>query len=212
MLDNISLIAQSAVRIVDVMGRIIYFDPFKLGDEYKNDADYIFITHELYDHFSPEDIEKIINNNTIIVSVPSVIKKASDLQPDEEKRIAVRPNETYEFEYIKFKTTVAYNKNKLFHPKGKEWVGFIITLNDIRYYIAGDTDNLEELQNIDCDVALVPVGGTYTMNYKEAAQLINNINPKYAIPTHYGSVVGSREDATEFEKLVNNNINVKIYI
>ena len=206
--SKVKVLFHSSIRIEDDV--TVYIDPYNIKENL-NDADYIFITHEHYDHFSPEDIMKIIKNDTIIISVPSVIKKSEDIQPESEKRIAVRPNEKYELKDLNFETTVAYNRLKPFHPKGKEWVGYIITLNGISYYIAGDTDELEDLKRIKCDVALVPVGGTYTMNYKEAANLVNNINPKVAIPTHYGSVVGTIEDADDFGKLVNKNIKVKKY-
>ena len=207
--SKVKVLFHSSIRIEDSV--IVYIDPYNIKDNL-NDADYIFITHEHYDHFSPEDIMKIIKNDTIIISVPSVIKKSEDLQLDSEKRIEVKPNEKYKLNDLNFETTVAYNRFKPFHSKGKEWVGYIITLNGIAYYIAGDTDELEELKNIKCDVALVPVGGTYTMNFKEAADLVNCINPKVAIPTHYGSVVGKKEDADNFEKLVNENIEVIKYI
>ena len=107
---------------------------------------------------------------------------------------------------IKFETIPAYNTNKTFHPKENGWVGYIITLDDIRYYIAGDTDITEENRKVKCDVAFVPVGGTYTMDFKEAAQLINEIQPKIAVPIHYGSVVGTKQDATDFIKLLHPSI------
>ena len=96
----------------------------------------------------------------------------------------------------------AYNIDKPFHPKENNWLGYIIEIDGIRYYIAGDTDITEENKKVKCDVAFVPVGGTYTMDFKEAAQLINIIKPKFAIPVHYGSVVGSKQDATDFIKLL----------
>ncbi len=107
---------------------------------------------------------------------------------------------------IKFETIPAYNTNKTFHPKKNGWVGYIIIINGIRYYIAGDTDITEENKKVKCDVAFVPVGGTYTMNFKEAANLINEIKPKIAIPIHYGSVVGTEQDAIDFIKLLHPEI------
>ena len=103
---------------------------------------------------------------------------------------------------IKFGTVPAYNTNKTFHPKENDWIGYIITLDGIRYYIAGDTDITEENRKVKCDVAFVPVGGTYTMDFKEAAQLINEIQPKIAVPIHYGSVVGKVQDAVDFVGLL----------
>lgn len=208
-LEGIDVLYHSSIRIKKDI--IIYVDPYEIKEEL-NDADFIFITHEHYDHFSPEDIKKVIKEDTIIVSTPAVVSASKELQPDDKRRIEVKPNETYEFKDIKFETTVAYNKYKLFHQKEKEWVGYIITIDGISYYIAGDTDDLDELKVIKCDVALVPIGGTYTMNYKEAANLVNIIKPKYAIPTHYGSIVGKKEDGIEFNKLIDDDIKVKIFI
>ena len=108
---------------------------------------------------------------------------------------------------IKFETIPAYNTNKTFHPKENGWVGYIIEIKGVRYYIAGDTDITEENRRVKCDVAFVPVGGTYTTDFKEAAQLINEIQPKIAVPIHYGSVVGTKQDAIDFIKLLNPTIN-----
>ncbi len=105
-------------------------------------------------------------------------------------------------EGIEFTTVPAYNTNKQFHPKENEWVGYIIEIKGIKYYIAGDTDITEENKKVKCDVAFVPVGGTYTMNFKEAAYLINEIKPKIAVPIHYGGIVGTNQDATNFIKLL----------
>ena len=179
MLENIEVLYHSSIRINKE--KTIYIDPFKIDRNY-NDADIVFITHDHYDHYSEEDIDKVINENTIIT---------------------VEPNEKYMVQGIKFETIPAYNTNKTFHPKENGWVGYIITLDDIRYYIAGDTDITEENRKIKCDVAFVPVGGTYTIDFKEAAQLINEIQPKIAVPIHYGSVVGTKQDATDFIKLLN---------
>ena len=100
----------------------------------------------------------------------------------------------------------AYNKNKQFHPKEKEWVGYIIKMEGTTYYIAGDTDYTKEASKVKCDVAFVPIGGTYTMNYVEAAALINKIKPKYVIPIHYGTIVGNPEDGILFKELLDKKI------
>ena len=105
-------------------------------------------------------------------------------------------------EEIEVETVPAYNINKPFHPKSNEWVGYIVKLDNIKYYIAGDTDITEENQKVKCDVAFVPVGGTYTMDYKQAAKLINTIKPEVAVPIHYGSVVGTKQDAENFVGLL----------
>ena len=193
----IDVLCNSSIRIEE--DKIIYVDPFKIGQKY-NDADYIFCTHSHYDHFSPEDIEKVKKEDTIII-VPS------DLEEQARKIfnnnvVIVEPAKEYQIKDLKFKTTYAYNINKKFHPKENKWVGYIIELNNKKYYIAGDTDNIEEIQNIECDIALIPIGGTFTMDYKESAELANTIKADIVIPTHYGSIVGEKEDAIKFKELV----------
>lgn len=188
---------------------IIYIDPFKINKEY-HDADYIFFTHSHYDHFSPEDIEKVKTPKSKFIVTEDIQEKAEELF-GKESVYTVEPNKEYTIGEISFKTTYAYNVHKAFHPKENRWVGYIIEINRKTYYIAGDTDNVEEIQNIECDEAFIPIGGTYTMNYKEAAELANTIKAKVVIPTHYGSIVGEKQDAIKFKELVNGK-EVKILI
>ena len=207
MLDNIEVLIHSSIKFSKDI--IIYFDPYKINKDY-HDADIIFITHSHYDHYSPLDIKKVIKDNTIIVCPEDV--KEELLKLDIKNIIEVVPNKDYEVLNIKFKTIPAYNINKNFHPKENNWVGYLINYNNVKYYIAGDTDITEENKNIICDVAFVPIGGTFTMNYKEAASLINEIQPKIAVPTHYGLIVGNKDDGIKFSELLNNSIECKIYI
>lgn len=208
-LNGIEVFCHSSIKIKKDI--TIYIDPYKIDKEY-NDADYVFCTHEHYDHFSLEDIEKVMKEDTVIITVPNTLAETMKLQPDRSKIILVGPNESYDMKNIKFETTVAYNENKLFHQKSKEWVGYIITIQGERFYIAGDTDDLPELENIKCDVAFVPIGGMYTMNHSEAANLVNEIHPKVAVPIHYGLIIGSKEDADIFKQEVISDIKVEILI
>ena len=203
MLENIEVLYHSSIRINKE--KTIYIDPFKIDKNY-NDADIVFITHDHYDHYSEEDIDKVINENTTIIIPEELLTNLLRKGINKNAIITVEPNEKYMVQGIKFETIPAYNTNKIFHPKENGWVGYIITLDDIRYYIAGDTDITEENRRVKCDVAFVPVGGTYTMDFKEAAQLINEIQPKIAVPIHYGSVVGTKQDATDFIKLLHPSI------
>ena len=207
MLKNIEVLYHSSVRIDN--GKVIYIDPYQIEDNYK-DADYIFITHGHYDHYSEEDIEIIKKQNTIIVAPEDLKEKILKSGFEEDYIITVEPNSSYNIDEINFETIAAYNIKKPFHPKGNGWVGYIIETKGIRYYIAGDTDLTEEIKKVECDVALLPVGGTYTMDYKEAAKLANYIKPKYAIPIHYGSIVGSTQDAINFVKLLKKDIKGEI--
>ena len=203
MLENIEVLYHSSIRISK--NKVIYIDPFKIDKNY-NDADIVFITHDHFDHYSEEDIDKVINENTTIIIPEELLTKILRKGINKNAVITVESNKEYMVQGIKFETIPAYNTNKTFHPKENDWVGYIITLDGIRYYIAGDTDITEENRKVKCDVAFVPVGGTYTMNFKEAAQLINEIQPKIAVPIHYGSVVGTKQDATNFIKLLHPSI------
>ena len=203
MLEYIEVLCHSSIKINKE--KVIYIDPFKIEKNY-NDADIVFITHDHYDHYSEEDIDKVINENTTIIIPEELLTKLLRKGINKNAIITVEPNEKYMVQGIKFETIPEYNTNKTFHPKENGWVGYIITLDDIRYYIAGDTDITEENRRVKCDVAFVPVGGTYTMAFKEAAQLINEIQPKIAVPIHYGSVVGTKQDATDFIKLLHPSI------
>ena len=203
MLENIEVLHHSTIRISK--NKVIYIDPFKIDKDY-NDADIVFITHDHFDHYSEEDIDKVINENTTIIIPKELLTKILRKGINKNAVITVKSNKEYMVQGIKIETIPAYNTNKTFHPKENNWVGYIITLDGIRYYIAGDTDITEENRKVKCDVAFVPVGGTYTMDYKEAAQLINEIQPKIAVPIHYGSVVGTKQDATDFIKLLHPNI------
>ena len=203
MLNNIEVLYHSSIRINKE--KTIYIDPFKIDRNY-NDADIIFVTHDHYDHYSEEDIDKVINENTVIVIPEELLTKVLKKGINKNAIITVEPNQKYMVQGIKFETVPAYNTNKTFHPKENDWVGYVIELNDVKYYIAGDTDITEENKKVKCDIAFVPVGGTYTMDFKEAAQLINEIQPKIAVPIHYGSVVGTEQDAIDFIRLLHPNI------
>ena len=207
MLENIEVLCHSSIKFSKE--KVIYFDPFKIESNY-NDADIIFITHDHYDHYSETDIDKVIKDDTILVVPKGLLEKLLKRGYKKDNIITVEPEEIGIVEDIRFETIPAYNTNKSFHPKENGWVGYIIELDGVRYYIAGDTDITEENKNVKCDVAFIPVGGTYTMDFKEAAYLINEIKPKIAVPIHYGGIVGTKQDAIDFTQLVNPEIKCEI--
>ena len=207
MLENVEVLCHSSIKINKE--KVIYIDPFKIDKNY-NDADIIFITHDHYDHYSEDDIDKVKKNDTVIVAPEELLTKLLRKGFRQDYIITVTPDEQDMVEGIKFETVPAYNTDKQFHPKENEWVGYIIELNGYRYYITGDTDITEENKKVKCDVAFVPVGGTYTMDFKEAAFLINEIKPKIAVPIHYGSVVGTKQDAEDFKRLLHPEIKCEI--
>lgn len=199
MLEDIEVLYHSSIRINK--GKLIYIDPYHIEKNY-NDADMIFITHDHYDHYSEEDIDKIRKNNTIFIVPENLLNKLIKKGINDENIITLDPGDAENIDGIKVEAIHSYNIDKPFHPKENNWLGYVIEIDGVRYYIAGDTDITEENKKIKCDVAFVPVGGKYTMNFSEAAQLINIIKPKIAVPIHYGSVVGTKQDATDFVKLL----------
>ncbi len=202
MLDFITVNTHSSIRISD--SKIIYIDPFKI-DIAVNDADIILVTHPHFDHFSPDDICKVMKDDTVLVC-PESMKEADELG------ITVKyvgTNDNFSICGIDIETIPAYNKLKPFHKKSNGWIGYIINSNENgRIYIAGDTDITDENKKVICSTAIVPIGGTYTMSADKAAELVNIIKPQYAVPVHYGSIVGTPDDAEVFRKNVNDEIKV----
>ncbi|MCM1537867.1 MAG: MBL fold metallo-hydrolase [bacterium] len=205
-LDQIEVLTHSSIRIGG--DKVLYIDPFQMQKE-DHDADIVLITHDHGDHFSPDDLEKVVNADTVLVVPELLAGRCGDMFKDN-RVVAVKPNQKLCECEIAIETIPAYNHHKLFHPKKKGWVGYILTIEDTRVYIAGDTDVTPDNQSVVCDIALVPIGGTYTMTAKKAAELINRIRPAVAIPTHYGSIVGKPEDAEVFQKAVEAGIRVEI--
>ncbi len=206
--DSIEVLTHSSIRIRAGLGTV-YVDPFQMR-EAPQDAAFILITHDHYDHFSPEDIRKAAGSGCILVVPERMQDKAREAEDCVRGIRAVAPGASYEIEGLKLETLPAYNALKPFHPKSAGWVGYVLELDGQRIYVAGDTDATKEATSVKCDIALVPIGGTYTMNVKKAAELINAIRPACAIPTHYGGIVGSEEDAEAFAAAVKPPIRVEI--
>ena len=205
-MNKITINEHSSIRIIE-NDKVFYFDPFNIEKKI-NDADYIFITHEHYDHFDVKSILNVMNEKTIFIYPKTMETKFNnDLEVNMSNVIKVEPNEEIELgEGIKCKIVRAYNLDKQFHEKIKKWVGYVLYVNGTSYYVTGDTDLIDEIKQIDCDVLLIPIGGTYTMDVDEAVELVNIIKPKIVIPTHYGSVVGDKKLGKKFLSLVDNNI------
>ncbi len=198
---KIEVLSHATIRLEG--DSVIYFDPYEVKDHI-HDADYIFITHDHYDHYDEESIERIKKPTTRII-VPVCLK-------DKKHTLLVEPDHSYQIDEISFNTIPAYNVDKKFHLKEMGYVGYQIFIDDVSYYIMGDTDRTEEADKVKTDYCFVPIGGTYTMNIDEAADYINDNNPKVAIPIHYGKIVGDLSLGKEFKEKVNSEIQVEILI
>lgn len=207
MINNIEWLGHSTLKILG--DKIIYIDPYDIKNNY-NDADIIFITHSHYDHFSIEDIKKCLKSDTKIVVTEDLLDNTLEMGFERDNIISVLPNNTYQLEEISFSTIPAYNIDKKYHPKENNWVGYIINIKGINYYIAGDTDVTDEAKKVKCDVAFLPIGGIFTTDAEEAAMLANIIEPKVVIPIHYGTLVGTKEDAIKFKEKVKDSIKCEI--
>ncbi|SDA62329.1 L-ascorbate metabolism protein UlaG, beta-lactamase superfamily [Butyrivibrio sp. INlla18] len=206
MIDNIEVFTHSSIRIKSDAG-VIYADPFQIKEDY-HDADYVLITHHHYDHFSIEDIRKVIKPETILIVPAKMEDDARELSREVKEIVTLRPNEKRNVAGLELEAVPAYNTLKPFHPKRAEWLGYIVITNGKRIYIAGDTGANKDISKVKCDIALLPIGGTYTMDAKRAADLINTIRPEYAIPTHYGNIIGKKTDGKAFAAMVQSPIKV----
>lgn len=178
----------------------LYIDPYQI-EAGGPTADLLLITHDHFDHLSEPDIQKVRGKDTVVVASPACAGKLQNAQ-------ILRPGESTEVKGLKIEAVAAYNINKFrepgkpFHPKETQGAGYVVTLSDgTRVYHTGDSDLTPEMRQVRCDVALLPVSGTYVMTAEEAAEAAQAIGPRVAIPMHYGAIVGSTADAERFKKL-----------
>lgn len=201
---QISINSHSSIRTEGK--RVLWFDPFQLKTV-PHDGDIIFVTHDHFDHFSPEDMEKVAKADTVFVVPKSLAGKLP-----KEKTVVLQAGETAEVQGVLVEAVAAYNVSKPFHAKENGWLGYRVTMDGETLYICGDTDATPEARAVQCDILALPVGGTYTMNAAEAAELAKAIQPKLALPTHYASIVGSKSDAEKFRELVGNAMQVELLV
>lgn len=209
MLENIAVLFHSSVRI-DTGSQHIYFDPYEIAEE-SQDADMIFVTHDHFDHFSPKDIQKISKQDTILVLPERMNKKIiAKAGLSTEHCVWMRAGQTRQISGLEVEAIPAYNLHKPFHSKKAGWLGYLIIVDGVRIFVAGDTDHHPENEQVITDIALVPIGGMFTMNARQAADYINTIHPQAAIPIHYGKVAGRRADEDVFTAAVEDSIQVSI--
>lgn len=199
MLERLRWFGQASFLVLN--GKKIYIDPWEIPPNQPK-ADLILITHAHFDHCSPDDIKKLATASTIVVGPPDCLKHVGY----EKNGVRVKPGDKISPLGFEIKVVPAYNVHPdrlSFHPKDNHWVGYILTIEGLNYYHAGDTDEIPDMKNLAPDVALLPIGGTYTMDVREAANAAKTINANLTCPIHYGKVpgVGTEEDAKTFVSL-----------
>jgi len=194
--ENIDWLGHASFRIRGE--KIVYIDPWKIKGS-PRDGDLVLITHSHYDHLSFEDVIRVAKSDATIV-IPVADSDKIDWSPV----IQLGPECSSEVRGVQVKTVRAYNLDKDFHPRSQDWVGYIVTLlvdgQPLRIYHAGDTDCIPEMKDVECDIAFLPVSGTYVMTAEEAVEAVKIIKPHIAIPMHYGDIVGQVSDAERFMK------------
>jgi L-ascorbate metabolism protein UlaG (beta-lactamase superfamily) len=201
MLKNISWLGHATFRIT-AGGRIVYFDPYKLRSNVP--ADVVFVTHGHFDHCSKDDLNAIATARTVVVATQDCASKINATVK------VAKPGDKFEIAGMKVEAVAAYNIGKEFHPKSERWVGYVVTIEGVSIYFAGDTDLTPEVKKVKADIALLPVGGTYTMTADEAVQAALAVRPQIAVPMHFGTVVGSDDDARRFSEGLKGKIRTAI--
>lgn len=181
-MNNIYVNTRSSIKITG--SKTIYFDPLEIEGAPK-DADMIFVTHEHYDHFSPEDIRKVMKDDTKMIVPMSMLEVVKEKCPEVKTMYGIQPGQSAECEGVKYQGIPAYNIGKAFHPKEKNWVGYLVEMDGETYFAMGDTDVVPEAESVEADVIFVPVGGKYTMDADEAAAFVNQKPGGLMVPIHY---------------------------
>ena len=204
-LEQITVNMHSSIRIGG--DAVIYIDPIGIPDA-PHDADILLITHPHFDHFSPRDIKKVMKDGTVIVC-PKTASGLCRLLTGKEP-VAVIPGQGFSLCGVSIETVAAYNKIKPMHARPFNFVGYVLTVGGTRVYISGDTDDTPEAAAVKCDIAVIPIGGTYTVNPVQAAELVNKIAPQAVIPVHYGVMLGGHDAPEKFRAKLDPGITADI--
>ena len=200
MLDKMTWLGHDVFKIDG--SKTVYIDPYNIESGEK--ADLVLVTHDHFDHCSPEDVEKVQQPETVIVTEKDSAQKLSgDVK-------TMKPGDSLTIDNVKIEAVPAYNTNKDFHPKANGWLGFVLEMDGVRIYHAGDTDFIPEMKDLSVDIALLPVSGTYVMTADEAVEAAMAINPGVAVPMHYGAIVGDSTDADVFKAKLEGKVDVRI--
>lgn len=189
--------------LVKAGDKTLVFDPYSVN--HSEPADVILISHEHFDHCSPEDVDRFLKEDTIIVTEPqSAAKLSGDVR-------TLAPGQTLKLDGVEILAVPSYNTDKAFHPKDNQWLGFVVTVGGVSIYHAGDTDHIPEMRDLEVDIALLPVSGTYVMTWEQAVEAAKAIRPKVAVPMHYGGIVGTSDDARMFAEALEGVCEVKVF-
>ena len=199
---EVTWLGHSSFRVVVDESFVVYIDPWDV--ERPDKANLILITHSHYDHLSVKDVNKLQDDATRVLVPPDGLGKLTG------QVTAVHRGETYHIGPVDVSTVAAYSVGKSYHPDSEGWVGYCLSAGDKSIYHAGDTDLIPEMDDIRADVALLPIGGTYTMNVEEALYALTKIRPRVVIPMHFGKIIGSSEDATRFAQQAPSNVEVRV--
>ena len=186
----VSVNEQSSIRFVTAGGSVLYFDPFRIRES-RHDADFAFLTHDHFDHYSLPDIRKVQKKETIFLLPATMVSAVAAIGADEDHVILLKSGDRRVLYDLEIEAVPAYNVGKPFHPKANDWLGYLIGSDGCTLFVPGDTDVTEEIRALRPDLLFVPIGGTYTMDAEEAGAWTREIAPKAAVPIHYGTVVGT---------------------
>lgn len=203
-MDNIYVNTRSSIKITGT--KTIYFDPLDI-EGMPCDADIVFITHEHWDHFSPDDIKKVLKKDSQIVIPSGMMDMVMEKQFPIQSIHGIRPWQTGEYADVKCQGIPAYNIDRQFHPKNNNWLGYLVELDGKTYYAMGDTDATPEAGKVNADVVFIPIGGKYTMDAAQAAEFINENQPKLVVPIHYGD----SKEGNDFRKMLRPEIEVQFF-
>jgi L-ascorbate metabolism protein UlaG (beta-lactamase superfamily) len=206
--DHISWLGHAGFRVSG--SRLVYFDPWEvgIGGPAAPPADLILISHDPFDHCDPPTVKALCGPQTGIITEPA---SAAKLKAEGFKQVTVMaPGDEMEVLGVRIKAVPAYNTNKDFHPRAKNYLGFVLTMDGQSIYHAGDTDRIEEMKAIKAQVAMLPVSGTYVMTAQEAALAALDLAPAVAMPMHYNKIVGDESMAAAFAEALSGRLAVEI--